>query len=271
MNFEPVFRRLNRLCVCDKCHTAHVIESLSQPCAECGGHHRRIRLFADEFIHSASRRQIVLLPGAESLHERLLRSARCVYSESREGRRALHGTFCRTAKEDAELFRIRACTRSLAFLNDLFPGGSASLHLGTGDTSGPHSIKEARRHTACSTWNARPIQLLLIRAKLLRVLRCCGRVRELSEMFAGRVVRLHGLRVFHDPAIVANGWNQNLGAVFVDGNRAHCARDGALVRGAALGGCKVALLFRGAFFSRWSNCSSPSRPPRFAASDRLRP
>ena len=48
VNFEPVFERLNKLMVCDRCHTAHSMDAdLSLPCAECGGKHRRIRLFAD--------------------------------------------------------------------------------------------------------------------------------------------------------------------------------------------------------------------------------
>lgn len=48
VNFEPVFRRLNKLMICDKCHTAHSRDAdLTFPCAECGGTHRRIRLFAD--------------------------------------------------------------------------------------------------------------------------------------------------------------------------------------------------------------------------------
>ncbi len=58
VNFEPVFRRLNKLCVCDKCHTAAGFEwaglgCIYQPGREdghrkvCDGQFRRIRLFAD--------------------------------------------------------------------------------------------------------------------------------------------------------------------------------------------------------------------------------
>lgn len=52
VNFEPVFRRLNKLCICDKCHTTHTHDMLEMgveiKCGECrGGKLRRIRLFAD--------------------------------------------------------------------------------------------------------------------------------------------------------------------------------------------------------------------------------
>lgn len=60
VNFEPVFRRLNKLCVCDSCKEAHPIEWLTNrseglqslgpiKCrnAKCDGRLRRIRLFAD--------------------------------------------------------------------------------------------------------------------------------------------------------------------------------------------------------------------------------
>ncbi len=50
VNFEPVFRRLNKLCICDKCHEAHSIVHLGRRACmvdRCGGHLRRIRLFAD--------------------------------------------------------------------------------------------------------------------------------------------------------------------------------------------------------------------------------
>jgi protein gp37 len=54
VNFEPVFRRLNKLCICDKCHTATSIESFENGCSRpdpntgfCEGELRRIRLFAD--------------------------------------------------------------------------------------------------------------------------------------------------------------------------------------------------------------------------------
>lgn len=58
VNFEPTFRRLNKLCVCDKCHTSAGIEFLGGSCiyqpnhvhgdsSNCQGTFRRIRLFAD--------------------------------------------------------------------------------------------------------------------------------------------------------------------------------------------------------------------------------
>lgn len=61
VNFEPVFRRLNKLCVCDNCHEAFPFERLfsdwetcgkpdvgaTQPDHSCVGQLRRIRLFAD--------------------------------------------------------------------------------------------------------------------------------------------------------------------------------------------------------------------------------
>jgi len=54
VNFEPVFRRLNKLCICDKCHTVTSIESFENGCSRpdpntgfCEGELRRIRLFAD--------------------------------------------------------------------------------------------------------------------------------------------------------------------------------------------------------------------------------
>ncbi len=60
VNFEPVFRRLNKLCVCDTCHNARPVEHIGMPCegfyghpmftapkAVCPGTLRRIRLFAD--------------------------------------------------------------------------------------------------------------------------------------------------------------------------------------------------------------------------------
>lgn len=53
VNFEPVFRRLNKLCMCDKCHEAHPFDQLGKQCREskpetrCKGLLRRIRLFAD--------------------------------------------------------------------------------------------------------------------------------------------------------------------------------------------------------------------------------
>ena len=53
VNFEPVFRRLNKSCVCDKCHNLHPVEYLDYPdesprlCVLCGGKIRKIRLFAD--------------------------------------------------------------------------------------------------------------------------------------------------------------------------------------------------------------------------------
>jgi protein gp37 len=58
VNFEPVFRKLNKLCICDSCHTVHTFD-LGQDCGaipdgcapladnECDGERRRIRLFAD--------------------------------------------------------------------------------------------------------------------------------------------------------------------------------------------------------------------------------
>lgn len=58
VNFEPVFRRLNKLCVCVECHTAHPLEkyNANDVCGaypegenyqRCMGNLRRIRLFAD--------------------------------------------------------------------------------------------------------------------------------------------------------------------------------------------------------------------------------
>ena len=58
VNFEPVFRRLDKLCICDRCHETYPVEWLKQKVAEdnhdrlarcgaCGGSLRRIRLFAD--------------------------------------------------------------------------------------------------------------------------------------------------------------------------------------------------------------------------------
>ena len=53
VNFEPVFRRLNKLCVCDKCHEAWPHSLLMYEvggesfCPTCDGFLRRIRLFAD--------------------------------------------------------------------------------------------------------------------------------------------------------------------------------------------------------------------------------
>lgn len=71
VNFEPVFRRLNKFCVCDKCHSSNDIQFQNRVhessfvespdgefyniegkevrgCQEkCGGQYRRIRLFAD--------------------------------------------------------------------------------------------------------------------------------------------------------------------------------------------------------------------------------
>jgi protein gp37 len=55
VNFEPVFRRLNKLCVCDKCHQTSPIDFLPTPdrrinertMCGCHGILRRIRLFAD--------------------------------------------------------------------------------------------------------------------------------------------------------------------------------------------------------------------------------
>lgn len=58
VNFEPVFRRLNKLCVCDKCHTGTGIEFIGGDCiyqpnhangdpSNCDGAFRSIRLFAD--------------------------------------------------------------------------------------------------------------------------------------------------------------------------------------------------------------------------------
>lgn len=48
VNFEPVFRRLNKLCVCDYCHEAADFVECGRKCAwGCGGTLRRIRLFAD--------------------------------------------------------------------------------------------------------------------------------------------------------------------------------------------------------------------------------
>lgn len=54
VNFEPVFRRLNKLCVCDKCSEARPFSEVGTPHAHCEhefssgmGTLRRIRLFAD--------------------------------------------------------------------------------------------------------------------------------------------------------------------------------------------------------------------------------
>lgn len=57
VNFAPVFRKLNKLCICDKCHTAQDVRLLTEDeprCTEysfnegaCNGRLRRIRLFAD--------------------------------------------------------------------------------------------------------------------------------------------------------------------------------------------------------------------------------
>ena len=54
VNFEPVFRRLNKLCVCDKCHTSTDFVNMGNGCSQpdpqtgfCEGELRRIRLFAD--------------------------------------------------------------------------------------------------------------------------------------------------------------------------------------------------------------------------------
>lgn len=48
VNFEPVFRRLNKLRVCDQCHEADDASGLPmQTCISCGGNLRRVRLFAD--------------------------------------------------------------------------------------------------------------------------------------------------------------------------------------------------------------------------------
>lgn len=49
VNFEPVFRRLNKLCICDKCHSTHAFDQRGKTCAVgmCDGETRRIRLFAD--------------------------------------------------------------------------------------------------------------------------------------------------------------------------------------------------------------------------------
>jgi protein gp37 len=53
VNFEPVFRRLNKLCVCDKCHCAESGIMVGRRChfefngVQCNGLYRRIRLFAD--------------------------------------------------------------------------------------------------------------------------------------------------------------------------------------------------------------------------------
>lgn len=53
VNFEPVFRRLNKLCICDQCHEAYPFflpdgrSAVNACCGLCGGNLRRIRLFAD--------------------------------------------------------------------------------------------------------------------------------------------------------------------------------------------------------------------------------
>lgn len=58
VNFAPVFRRLNKLCVCDKCHTTAGFDFVGSECiyqpnhtkgdaTTCDGEFRRIRLFAD--------------------------------------------------------------------------------------------------------------------------------------------------------------------------------------------------------------------------------
>lgn len=52
VNFEPVFRRLNKLCVCDKCHEGfkllgEIAVSNVDHARTCGGDVRRPRLFAD--------------------------------------------------------------------------------------------------------------------------------------------------------------------------------------------------------------------------------
>lgn len=53
VNFEPVFRRLNKLCVCDQCHESgpfsveNVTHRFRDPLSLCNGSFRRIRLFAD--------------------------------------------------------------------------------------------------------------------------------------------------------------------------------------------------------------------------------
>ena len=51
VNFEPVFRRLNKLCICDRCHETFPVEKLfsrdDPVCRLCLGDVRRIRLFAD--------------------------------------------------------------------------------------------------------------------------------------------------------------------------------------------------------------------------------
>lgn len=49
VNFVPVFRKLNKLCVCGKCHEAHAYNQVGKMCmvGMCDGTNRRIRLFAD--------------------------------------------------------------------------------------------------------------------------------------------------------------------------------------------------------------------------------
>src|SRR6266550_5894008 len=57
VNFEPVFRRLNKMLICDKCHNAERVEKLSLAtklgqrsyCTACQARDsfRRIRIFAD--------------------------------------------------------------------------------------------------------------------------------------------------------------------------------------------------------------------------------
>lgn len=55
VNFEPVFRRLNKLCICDRCHETYELSGAPRAhftarpggMCFCGGPLRRIRLFAD--------------------------------------------------------------------------------------------------------------------------------------------------------------------------------------------------------------------------------
>ncbi len=55
VNFEPVFRMMNNLCVCDRCHASYQAglilakhdKAKFDECPPCGGQLRRIRLFAD--------------------------------------------------------------------------------------------------------------------------------------------------------------------------------------------------------------------------------